>query len=110
MQNWINNISNNGMPLIVKSIHIGDFVEVVYNDGQEVFYGGYVTTITSDAPSGETEKVYVLGLSTQHPDHNTEEKIIWTTHIKKFRILHKGIEHHQGLQEPAGFNQVNSRN
>src|SRR3989344_1144881 len=92
MTDLINNaIDHNGIPLIVKSLHVGDFIEVIYANSDERLIGGYVTTLTSNSPKSDkgTNKVYFLGISAEHPNNNEDEKMLWVTKIKLFRVVHK---------------------
>jgi hypothetical protein len=90
MDEWINNpINEYGIPQIVKTLHIGDFVQVIHED--ERVFGGFITTIATEAPAiaKDEERIHVLGISTNHPNHNSEELILWASKIKQFRIIHK---------------------
>tara|TARA_Y100000310_G_C20054941_1_gene522305 strand:+ start:96 stop:395 length:300 start_codon:yes stop_codon:yes gene_type:complete len=94
MVNWIINETNEeGIPSIMKIVHIGDFIELIYDSGNERTHGGYITLLTSDGPKADEgkEKVYVLGISSTHPNHNVEQEVIWADKIKRFRIIHKGV-------------------
>jgi hypothetical protein len=89
MDNWINNkINGAGMPEIMKIVHLGDFIQLIHEDGR--LFGGFITTLTMDGPKSEEDynKVHVLGLSVTHPNHE-DEKVIWASKIKQFRIIHK---------------------
>jgi hypothetical protein len=91
MENWINNNNENGTPDIMKILHIGDFVEVIYDERGERLYGGYITTLSSNSPPPDkaNNKIFLLGISVSHPHNNDEEKLLWATRIKTFRIIHK---------------------
>ena len=92
MTEWINNaIGQDGIPLIVKSLHVGDFIEVVYANSDERLIGGYITSLTSSSPEVDKgkNKVYFLGISTEHPNNNEDEKILWVNKIRLFRVIHK---------------------
>ncbi len=92
MSDWINNaVGQDGIPILVKSLHIGDFIEVVYANSDERLIGGYVTTITSNSPAADkgTNKLYFLGISTEHPNNNEDEKMLWVNKIRLFRVIHK---------------------
>ena len=94
MENWINNtITDEGIPSIMKILHVGDFVELIYLNGEERVHGGYITLLTSDAPQADDgkNKIYVVGISATHPNHNINQEIIWASKIKRFRIIHKGV-------------------
>ncbi|MAG07308.1 hypothetical protein CMI46_00635 [Candidatus Pacearchaeota archaeon] len=88
MDTWINNQTNEvGIPNIIKTLHIGDFIQVIHKDGR--VFGGFVTTLSLDGPNGdEGKKVHILGLSTTHPNEE-DEQILWVSNIKQFRIIHK---------------------
>lgn len=91
MENWINNFNENGIPIIMRAIHIGDFVEFLYEESALKLHGGFVTTLSSDSPETDKghNKIFILGLSTTHPNHSEEEKIFWASKIKNFRVIHK---------------------
>ena len=87
MLDWIDNaLGPNSIPYIMKVIHIGDFIQVIYENSPEQIYGGFITTLATDAPAidkGEN-KIHVIGLSTSHPNHSSEEKVLWAHKIKMF--------------------------
>ena len=90
MDGWINNIINEyKIPRIVKTLHIGDFIQIIHEDNR--IFGGFVTTIATEAPAiaKDQERVHIIGISTNHPNHNSEEQILWASKIKQFRIIHK---------------------
>jgi hypothetical protein len=93
MENWIiNTINGEGIPSIMKILHIGDFIELIYQADNERTHGGYVVYLGNDSPkTDEKNKIYTLGLSTSHPSHNENEETLWAGKITKFRIIHKGI-------------------
>lgn len=92
---WINNtINGEGIPSVMKLLHIGDFVEIIYEDDNKRTHGGYITLLTSDGPKADEGKnnIYIVGISSTHPNNNINQDVIWAYKIKRFRIIHKGIE------------------
>jgi len=88
---WKDNyINGNNIPLIMKVVHIGDFIEILYEE--DSIYGGYITTLTSDSPEKDNNKnkFFLIGLGTIYSNNNPNETVLWTSKIKKFRIIHKG--------------------
>ncbi len=78
----------------MKTLHIGDFIELIYEDNSEKPFGGSVTYLGSDSPASAkgTQKRYIVGINTSYPDFNqTEETTLWASRIKRFRIIHKGF-------------------
>ena len=92
MVEWNENyLYENSIPSIMKVIHTGDFVELIYENSDPKLIGGFVTTLTSDSPNADkgANKRYIIGISTTHSDHNENEQILWAANVKKFRIIHK---------------------
>jgi len=89
MESWTNNnLDEYNVPKIVKIVHLGDFIQLIYEDHK--VFGGFITTLSLDGPKADenNEKIHILGISTTHPNHE-DEKILWASKIKQFRIIHK---------------------
>ena len=88
MDNWlINKLNDQGIPNIIKIIHLGDFIQLVYEDGR--VFGGFITNISLEGPTpNENNNIHIISINTTNSTQE-DEKILWASKIKQFRIIHK---------------------